>query len=277
MVTTERAAAERDCGDGEYVEDGGGDVTICVTDPGGESSGGSGGSGGGGSAEPTCDHLDAYTAANPGHHEYYCQGENACWENDPPFGFEDTSKWPDPPSPDAGNYIFRWCEDANGNITYQDFTWENEVEEPPLEEQAETAFGELDAPSFTLAFNPPGEAVIYIETWLWADDAPSGNLEGSSAFGLVAIAQPDHLEVDPGDGSDTITCSFATTKSDACAHTYERVSGDGGYPARARLVYDVSYEDNGAPVDIPGAPDTLNSQWQERAIPVTEVQSNVVR
>jgi hypothetical protein len=279
VVTAEQAAAQdsdEDCLTGED-----GHLGYCETEPGDEDPGGSGGGnseGGGGDAGPSCPHLEEFTQEwYLDRHEFYCEGESACWENDPPIGWEDEAKWPDPPSEDAGDYIYKYCEDPDGNVTFQDFTWENVPDEPSLEEQAQTAYGQLNAPPFTLAFNPPGEAVIYVETWLWAEDAPSGPLEGSSAFGLVAIAEPDHLEVDPGDGSGTITCDFVTSESDECAHTYERASSDGGYPARARLVYDVHFENDGAPIDIPGAPDTFQSQWQETAIPVTEVQSNVVR
>jgi hypothetical protein len=275
VVTAEQAAAEP-----SLCDNPGNGLGYCNDIPGdedpGEDGDSGGSSGGGGNEEPPCD-LEGIQAEWPGATGWFCEGQNACWENDPPVTHEDPSTWPDPPSPDAGNYIYKYCVDPNGNVVFDDFTWENVPAEPPLEEQARTAFGELNAPPFTLAFSPPEEAVIHIDTWWWAEGAPSGNLEGSSAFGLIAIAQPDHLEVDPGDGSDIITCDFVTTEGDDCTHTYERASGDGGYPARARLVYDVHFEENGEPIDIPGAPDTFNSQWQETAVPVTEVQSNVIR
>jgi hypothetical protein len=275
IVTADRAAADPPC----FEDTGNGEMGYCNDRPGDEESGDDGGSegtSGGGSGEPSCSHLESFKQDWPGATRWYCEGQNACWELDPPPA-PPREEWPEPPSPDAGQYIYKLCEDPQGNETYADFTWSGIEEEPPLEEQAETAFGQLDAPPFELAFSPPGESVIYIDTWWWAEGAPSGNREGSSAFGLVAIAQPDHLEVDPGNGGDTITCDFVTTESDACTYTYERASGDGGYPARARLVYDVTFEENGEPIDIPGAPDTFQSAWEETAVPVVEVQSNVVR
>jgi hypothetical protein len=256
----------------------GSSLVYCNDRPGEEnpSGGGSGGAdGGGGNEEPPCN-LETLQTQWPGASDWFCEGQNACWWNNPPAGME-PSEYPEPPSENAGDYVYKYCVDPNGNIVFQDYTWTNIPDEPPLEEQAQTAFGELNAPPFELAFSPPGESVIYIDTWWWAEGAPSGNLEGSSAFGLVAIAQPDHLEVDPGNGKGTITCDFVTTESDACTYVYERASGDGGYPARARLVYDVTFEENDEPIDIPGAPDTFQSAWEETAVPVVEVQSNVVR
>jgi hypothetical protein len=94
---------------------------------------------------------------------------------------------------------------------------------------------------------------------------------------VVAVAEPDHLEVDPGDGSGTISCDFVVNESDERTHTYQRASGDGGYPARARLVYDVHFEQKGSLIEPEGLPDTFESPWEETAVPVTEVQSNVVR
>jgi hypothetical protein len=249
----------------------------CEEDPGQDgTSGGSGGSsGGGGEEEPTCDlsQIESFIAAD----EKFCEGENVCFINDPPLTMPNPEDWPgEPPTPDS-KYIYKYCENPNGNIILEDFFWTNAPEEPSIEEQAREAFGRLEAPGFTLAFSPPEESVIYIETWWWAQGAPSGNLEGSSAFGLVAIAEPDHIEVDPGDGSSTIMCDVVTSESDACTHTYERASGDGGYPARARLVYDVHFEMDGAPIEVEGVPATFESEWQETAVPVTEVQSSVVR
>jgi hypothetical protein len=79
-------------------------------------------------------------------------------------------------------------------------------------------------------------------------------------------------------------CSGASA-SDACSHTYLRSSarrpaGEDGrpaYTARARLLYDVRFEMNGAPLALPGAPDSLQSPWATVGVPVAEVQSVATR
>jgi hypothetical protein len=274
VVDVRPAAAQPNC---EWVENEDGDFDyICEqTDPGEDGDDGSGDSDEDSSSGPPCDLslIEQFIGAT----RQFCQGQNACWVNDPPAKYPTQDTWPEPPSPDAGDYIYMSCVDPDGNIVFDDYTWENMPQTPPIEDLVREAYGELEAPSFTLAFSPPGESVIYIDTWWWAEGASSAEITGSAALGVVAVAEPDHMEVDPGDGSSTLTCDFVVDESDECAHTYDRASGDGGYPARARLVYDVHFEQDGEPIDVAGAPDTFESEWQETAVPVTEVQSNVVR
>jgi hypothetical protein len=83
-----------------------------------------------------------------------------------------------------------------------------------------------------------------------------GELGGSSAFGLVAVATPARLEVTPGDGSAVRKCPWVTVKSDRCAYAYRRSSvggtalGQGGapaYEASAQAFWTVRFELNGAP------------------------------
>lgn len=277
LVGPARQAAADDCGFGETS---GNDLEYCNEIPGEDGGGGGGGDSDsdstGGGSEPQCD-LASFRAQWPGATRHFCEGRNACWVNDPPVTFEDPSTWPDDrPSPDA-RYIYKYCVDPNGNVVFDDFTWSTDEQGPSPQELARRAYGRLKAPEFDLAFSPPGESVVYVETWWWAQGAPEGEIRGSSALGMVAIAEPDHMEVRPGDGSGTITCDIVVTESDACTHTYERASGEGGYPAQARLVYDVRFEMNGNPMEIDGAPDTFESDWQETNVPVTEVQANVVR
>ncbi|MQS10394.1 hypothetical protein FNX48_025505 [Streptomyces sp. IF17] len=155
---------------------------------------------------------------------------------------------------------------------------------PSLTELAWEAFGELSVPDFTLAHSPPVQAVIFVDTWWWAEGPSDGEVRGSSAGGVVAIAEPSRLEVDPGDGSGVLDCPFTVRESDACSHVYDRASvngtartGDGlaAHPARARLVYTVRFENNGAPLTLPGLPEALESEWQETPVRVTEVQAVV--
>jgi hypothetical protein len=261
------ASAQPNC---RWVENDGG-VFEYVCEDGSDGSDGGDGDGDGPGGEPACD-----MSLVEGSPDAWCEGENACWANIPSAAYPTPDTWPsEPPNPDAV-YIFKNCYGPNGDVVYQDWGWYT-PEEPSIEELAWDAYGNLVAPPFTLAFSPPGESVIYIETWWWAQGAPAGNRTGSAALGVVAVAEPDHMEVEPGDGSGTITCDFVVNESDACTHTYDRASGDGGYPARARLVYDVHFEQNGNPIEVEGLPDAFESPWHNTAVPVTEVQANIVR
>jgi len=268
------AAAGEGC---QLVEAGvvNGQMTYKTVCPGDESEGpgepGDGGSGSGGT--PACDLSAVENVADfP-----FCVGTTACAVNNP--SHLDPAEWPEEtrPSPTA-IYTWRWCETAAGTVDYV-WTWyEPEVEGPSLTELAMQAFGALATPGFSVQFNPPGRAVVGVPTWFWAGTGNGGALTGSSAAGVVAIAEPSHLEVDPGDGSGTRTCPWSTSKSDACSATYDRASvRDGAYTARARLVYDVRFENNGAPLDLPGLPTALESPWATASVPVAEVQAVVTR
>ena len=78
-------------------------------------------------------------------------------------------------------------------------------------------------------------------------------------------------------GSGVMTCDIVTSESDACSHVYQRASGGDGYAARARLVYDVHFEQNGDPIEVAGMPETFESGWTEASVPVTEIQASVIR
>ncbi len=154
-----------------------------------------------------------------------------------------------------------------------------------LNELAQRAFGQLQIPAFTPTFNPPTATYVNLDTWWWAEGATTNELIGTAALGVRALATPDHMEVDPGDGSGAFTCDFATQEADDCSNTYRRSSNRGSarapdgskaYPARMRLVYDVRFEINGAPLNIAGLPTSLSSDWTPRAVPVREVQTVVV-
>jgi hypothetical protein len=240
--------------------------------PGGSSGGGSGGGGTGGGAEPTCD----WSLIEGRGEARWCegaQGEYACWANVPSAVYPEPEDWPaDQPSEDSV-YIYKYCYGPDGTRAYSEWTWYT-PDEPSIQELAWEAYGRLVIPEFRLAFNPSEQAIIFVDTWWWAEGAGDGAVRGSSAAGLVAVAEPDRLEVDPGDGSGTIVCGWVTAKSDTCTHAYQKASA-GGYPARARLVYGVHFEQNGQVLDVPGLPDTLESGWEETTVPVHEVQAIV--
>lgn len=237
---------------------------------------GDGGAGGG----PTCDLSTVEGVAN----YPYCVGTTACAVNNPSTLGEDAWPMEERPSPDH-IYTWTWCESADGEVEYWWSWYLPEEQGPSLTELAQQAFGALRTPTYDVGFNPPRRAVVGVPTWFWADAAVDGPITGSSALGVVAIGEPDRLEVDPGDGSGVLTCPFTTTESDACSHTYGRSSVHGtagadrepAYAVRMRLVYDVRFENAGAPLELPGLPTTLESAWQQTAVPVVEIQSVVGR
>ncbi|WP_183091365.1 hypothetical protein [Streptomyces radicis] len=249
-----------------------GQVIIIDCEDGG--GGGDGDDGAGGGSGPQCD-LSSVAGFGKPDASRWCEGVNACWANIPSSIYPDPEDWPEgQPDPDAV-YIYKECRDPSGTIVVSDWTW-HIPEGPSLEELARQAYGMLAPPDFSLAFSPPEQAVIFIDTWWWAAGA-GGEIVGTSALGVQAVGEPSHLEVDPGDGSGAMTCPFVTSESDACAHTYERAADDPGYPSRARIVYDVHYEQNGNALEFPGLPDSLESPWTETAVPVVESQAVVVR
>jgi hypothetical protein len=153
-----------------------------------------------------------------------------------------------------------------------------------LVDQAREAFGQLVVPKATLVFNPTARTLVNLDTWFWAQDLPTTELTGSSAFGLVAIATPDQLVITPGDGSAPPPCSWVTVKSDACAYAYRRSSVGGSvrgpsgapaYEATGKATWTVRFELNGAPVVIGGAPTVLTGPGMTAAVQVSEVQTIV--
>lgn len=261
-------AVEQEDGSIEYV-------TNCPPGAGGPGTGD--GNGGSGVAPPSCDLSTVEAVANTP----YCVGSTACAVNNPSSLTED--RWPmdERPSPEH-IYTFTWCETAGGVVDYYWSWWLPEDVGPSLAELAQEAFGRLEAPAFRIGFNPPGRGVVGIPTWFWAGGG-GGTITGSSALGVVAIGDPAYLELDPGDGSTIRRCAFVTADGDACAHTYRRASvrgsgtsgGQPAYVARMRLVYDVRFENSGAPLEIGGLPTSLESPWTTEAVPVAEIQSVV--
>lgn len=279
VATTTAAQADPVCHwnpDGTYVcTDGGGG--------GDDGDGDDGGSGGGG--EPTCQLWGQFT---------YCAGTKACrdipWH--PPYALPQGPK----PSPDSEPAI-REC-DLGAPGVYGPYPIEiywtdsGQVRPPSLYEQAMTAIGEIDLGIPELQTSPSGRTLVFIPVWYWLEgggptgSGGSGDRTGSSAFGLVATAVLDHLEVDPGDGSAALECpwvSSAEQAEDACSYAYERASDDGSttwngqpaYLASVTAVWTLSFETNGTPVTIPNAPATLTSEASSAPVRVDE-QGGVV-
>lgn len=255
------------------------DYSNCGGDNGGDDGDDTGGdddgSGGDGGDEPTCD-LSVYADMNA---PTWCKGTITCWGNIPSTLDEDT--WEEEalehgagprPSPEH-QLVFVWCQDGYG--------WEwvpPDVAGPSLWELAWRAFGSIQTPDFQLAYAPPTMSYVNLDTWYWAEGPGDGEILGTPAGGVNAIATPDRIEVDPGDGSGVMECPFAVQKSDACFHTYTRASVDhpDGYPARMRLIYTIAFTNNGEPMELDGLPETLDSPWIDGPLPVGEVATIVI-
>ncbi|AYY12113.1 hypothetical protein EF847_04710 [Actinobacteria bacterium YIM 96077] len=270
--------AHADYNDPDCWVDTGDDVEyVCHGDDDGEDGGD--GDGGGGGGDPTCD-----LSIVEGRSNAHCRGELACWANIPSALPEE--EWPEDerPSEDAV-YVFVYCYNADGS--YHDSWWDwHTPDEPSLPDEAWQAYGRLEFPEFTLKFSPIDRSLVDVDTWYWVDGPSADPIEGTSAAGMVAIATPRHIEVDPGDGSGVMTCEWTVEESDACAHVYSRAStngsvesadGEPAYEGRARLVYDIHFEFEGSSIELPGLPDEFTTDWESTAIPVAESQSVVVR
>lgn len=255
----------------------GGDMNYVVCEPGDDDTGTK--PPGGGDTEPTCD-LDQ----DP--FDQFCEGTSACWGNNPAANDEEAvaeELGPKPDDPDA-HVAFKDCRRADGS-TYHKWYWATADDGATLSELAQRAFGRLKVPAFTPTFNPPTRTFVNLDTWWWAEGATTADVVGSAALGVRALATPDHMEVDPGDGSEVFSCDFATSKSDECIYTYRRASNRGSatapdgskaYAARMRLVYNVHFEHNGNPLKLDGLPTGLTGDWSNTAVPVREIQTVVI-
>lgn len=218
---------------------------------------------GGGGHEPTCDLVAPAT---------FCQGATPCYIKDvvtpfaPPPG-------PPPEGMGPGDWHVVMC--LRGGAWMGTAVWDTEPQPPSLFEQAQTAYGKLTAPSATLAFNPPARTIVNIQTWFWADGLTDQAITGSSAFGLVAIAEPDHLLVDPGDGSGELACPWTVAASEACEYQYSRSSLAGTFPATAQAAWTVRFELGGTRINIPGAPTRFLGPTMSTAVDVDEIQTVV--
>jgi hypothetical protein len=270
VLPASTASAGQSC---HYVRNDSGGFTYSCTqtgDGGTDGTGGSDGSGSGGGA--SCTLVLQAT---------FCMGTRACWYEEwgPPWAIPQGK----PPGEDAEKKVRTCVDPGGGGETMPVWVGANEPQPPSLQEQAQTAFGQLKPALGTLSANPATTSLVSLPTWFWAEGL-DGQLTGSSAFGLRAIAEPDHLDVDPGDGSGSTSCPWTTTQSDVCSHVYDRASSAGGttsvdghpaYAVTAEPVWTVSFEMNGNPVNIPGAPTELRGPQMTKAERVAEVQALV--
>lgn len=271
------AVADPDCRMVEVKDEAGRTTWVEQCDDEGGDDGGNDGGDNGGNPPPSCD-LDVFERVHDGASRW-CEGTTACWGNFPSVldedSWEERAKEPRPGPDHIVTYVV--CQDENGETVRSGWQWTLPPEEqgPSLWDLAWLAHGQLETPNFGIAISPPDTTYVGLDTWFWADGPAAEVITGSSGS-VTAIAEPDRIEVDPGDGSSGFTCSFEVAENDRCFHSYAKASVNGAYPAQMRLVYSLRFENGGETLTLEGLPTSLESPWVGEAIPVGEIQGTVV-
>ena len=214
----------------------------------------------------------------------FCVGSNPCFIKDSVVPYNPPA--PPEPTPGAAWHV-RMCflSSQPGDAPTGLAMWVGQAPQPPpLLDQSVEATGQIQMPSAVLSFNPTARTLVNVDTWFWAQGLKGRVLQGSSAFGLVAYATPDRLEVDPGDGLAMPPCGWVISKSDRCSYPYWRSSIGGtargpngvpAYQASAHAVWTLRFELNGEPVVIAGAEPELRGPEMTAPVVVLEVQTIV--
>ena len=231
----------------------------------GEGSGG----GGGTPAPPECSFHGVY--------DDFCQGRLACYKNDPAAiqdverAREDTPGLADRPE-DADHLVFTACRETPDSDEVRRYVWDSELETVTIVDRIRAAHGALRLPTVTAVFNPPTRTLVNLDTWWWAQGAPAGEVVGSAALGMRAIASPRGMTVNAG--GQSISCPVVTQRSDACSMTFRRA---GDHSATMTITYDIRFEMGGRVIPVPaGAQDLLTlTTTATTTVPVREVQSIV--
>jgi hypothetical protein len=131
--------------------------------------------------------------------------------------------------------------------------WVRQAPAPPtMVERSRAAYGRLEAPVATLAFNPTKRTLVNLDTWFWAQDLTEQQIRGTSALGWSRWRPPRrHPER-----------RSTTARSERCKHVYRRSSvgasargldGVPAYQATAVATWSVHFELDGSRVPIDGA------------------------
>jgi hypothetical protein len=261
MLAGVAAAAGQNCHQ-EAVKNPDGSITyhlVCEhTDP------GQPGTPGGGQPE---DCGQDQVTPGPGDGPYFCSGGIPCayTTNVVPLALPTTD-------PEPGKQWQVLICQGNGTTTKQ-WVQAGGTQPRPLIVQAQEAYGNLAPPAGVVRHSPDARGIVTLPTWFWLDPGTFGVLHGSSAEGLVAVAEPDSTTWRTGDGG-TVTCTGPGTPyhqgaSSDCTHTYTRASAR--YAGSVTRTWRVHYEQGGNPIDIAGAPGTLTADtaW---ALAVAEAQ-----
>ena len=273
------AAAEHDCTVVEVPVPGGGYRIVRECRP----HNGQGGGGGDGGPPVTCERavlLDGigHVVDEQGRVtrpvEYICSDGTQWeqWECIPAFN-------PDPPGPPCGSG------------PAEDF---QQVFDGLLQEAA--ARLAVPLPGLRHTFDQPSDdgtirAIVRAETWWWTESS----LDPINAYGedgpvwVRVTAAPGALQIDPGDGSGTLTCGSQLTydrnisyydnvpgePKGACVHVYQRVFDE--VTATMSVSWTVTYQGFAPGLgDVSGSLGTQTRQ-QTATFPVKEIQSVIVR
>lgn len=250
------------------------------------------GSGGG----PSCD----LTPAPPswGEPPYtFCEGTTACTYEELPSGWEDAPGHEDigpQPSPEH-ILVTKWCRDAGAANPYSETMWIDgsspNLGPPSLAEQARRAYGSLAVPDFSVKFGPADRSYVGRATHLWIEGPDAGQIIGTPTFTLVAVGEPSHLEINPGNGDPTFTCRWVLEETPLCAKTYSEPTpgsetlrnpqDDVPNEVTVTVVYDVHFEPigGGDPLDIANLDPALLTIENSESIPmlVNELQAIITQ
>jgi hypothetical protein len=191
----------------------------------------------------------------PGDGPYFCSGGIPCayTTNVVPLALPTT----EPPPGQEWKVLI--CQ--HGGFFTKDWVLTNGTQPRPLIVQAQEAFGNLAPPAGAVRHSPDTRGIVGLPTWLWLDPASFGVLHGSSAEGLVAVAEPRDTDWATGDGG-SVSCTGAGTPygtgGTGCTHTYRAASAR--YDGTVTRHWQVHYENGGTPIDIPGAPLQLTAE-----------------
>jgi hypothetical protein len=228
--------------------------------------------GGPGSSVPVDCGLDKMTP-QPGYGAFFCVGKAACTIKDNWVPYAP----PTSPAPPGHEWKLRLCWPCGGCLgpPVPRYILDGPAARP-LIVQAQEAFGNLDPPGGDVRHSPGAKAVVALPTFFWLDPGTFGVLRGTSAEGLVAVAEPQGTDWDPGDGTGAFPCDGAGTPyaegvdpDGACTHSYGAMSP--AYNGQVTRRWAVHYENGGAAITIPGAPTVLTATTPF-AITVVETQ-----
>lgn len=254
LLPASPAAAAQSCHQ-EAVKNPDGSITyhlVCVTVHPGDP-------GDGGPAED-CGQDDV--TPQPGDSPYFCYNGNPCTYTDNIVPLAP----PKTPAPEGQKWQARYC--IAGGVATKELVLTGGNQPRPLIVQAQEAYGNLAPPAGQVRHSPDAHGIVRLPTWLWLAPGSFGEVRGSSAEGLVAVAVPGGTTWATGDGGSA-SCAGGGAPGGSCAHTYARASAR--YDGTVTRTWAVHYEQGGAAVDIPGAPATLTADtaW---ALGVAEAQ-----
>jgi enoyl reductase len=182
----------------------------------------------------------------------------------------------------------------------EDIFWVDTGEAPPPEIEnaitpeilAQLAYAEIRVPSTEVTLAPEGATKVNLPTWAWLDGAEFKPVSVTASVPVLGIqatttAEPVALKIEPGTGdAETYPASgvceirngrigepYARGKADRtppCGVRYLRSSGDGSYPLRATVTWEISWTGTGVndPQDLP------NGEFgAEQDVVVQEIQA----